>query len=1294
MRSAGRLVVLVLSLFVLLAGSPLWASQYATLVGAVYDQTGAPIPGAKVYLKNPLAGFSQSRVTNADGEYTFNSVAATNAEEGEYYLLSAEMAGFATSEERRITIAVGDARFVLPPIILAPLRAAAAPAPPQVAAPQATAPQPVQQAKQTQPPAPPPAAPPTATQAPVPPTQPEAVTVAPTLTLKATTPQPSEASTVPVELISNTLGGVVDGRAVRTLPLVGRDFIDLALLLPGTYPVEQGSILEGASLVVNGARPTANNFLLDGADDNDYTINQSLPFQIVEAMQEFRVQASTSPAEFGRNGGSQINTISRRGLNTVHGGLFEFHRNSALGADNFFSAYNGGTFDQYASLLQKFGTQGDPFSDPTLAALYNRRKPQVIQNQFGANLGGALKKDKLFGFFNWESFRVANPRPLFEAVPAISLRNSSGGLLDPTAVALYSLYPVPNVPKTAFTDPCALLSCALSANAFFVGESKNSSATDNFLGRVDWRTSDRDSMSFKYNIQRIDQVQGGTLPPTANYPGNGIDVNGRNQSFSYNWVRRLSDRASNEFRFGWNRFRLDALDQDRTIDPASLGPGFQNLNFHNRGLPTVFVGGSLSQVFSVASQYGGGSLLSTLGADLSAPSTRADNVWSWVDNLSYNRGRHNWKFGGEFRHIRLNTLNEALGRGVLTFFSAPLATTSLLSSGETQPVGLPDVGSIARVGSQFGGGFDRYFSTQSLDGFVQDQWRVRPNFTVNYGVRYEVNTAPVESRNRLVNFYPNILGPGQGGLVRAGDTMVWSSFVDSSGNPIPLGKASAAAPRAGFDTDKKNWGPRFGFAWDPWKNGKTAVRGGYAIFFDQQPLELSVNMLYNPPFVQQDFANRTTLFTLPADFTLGTTFGTLGSPGWERIPYSITMRDPHTRTPYAQQFNFSIQQQLGNKALFEVGYVGSISHKLGRLRDLAPCTLDIFFANPLDCVPEPVGNVDPSKNPFLFTSIINQENSSNANFHSLQVRLETRNFHGLQIQAHYEWAKSIDNASSLDPQSFLCLPPISNLLSSLNFINPQSFAEATNISPALSLRPVLPIITTRPRIPQDSANLQGERGLSDFDVRHRAVIDYIYDVPRWERAGRVGQGWQLAGITTLQSGQPYSVFDDFFGLPLRPNLLRPAPTNNNNPEKAIDNANPIGCTVVGVNGCSSTSAFAVNVVGPQGQFAPGNLGRNTFSGPGLVTFDFSVLKNTYLGAGERKNLQFRAEFFNLFNHTNFRQPFSQGGELFADFLSQLSNGSASDGLPCQRCIFYNPFFGQILQARPARVIQFALKFTF
>ena len=589
----------------------------------------------------------------------------------------------------------------------------------------------------------------------------------------------------------------------------------------------------------------------------------------------------------------------------------------------------------------------------------------------------------------------------------------------------------------------------------------------------------------------------------------------------------------------------------------------------------------------------------------------------------------------------------------------------------------------------------RSFSDNSFALYAQDTWRPTPNVSLSYGLRYEVNQAPVEAHNLLVNDYPGACQDPNGSnlvcLIRSGTNQIFNSDGSS------LGTSTFTAPRAGFNTDFNNFGPHLGMAWSPGGTGQTVWRAGFALTYDQQSLEPSVNMLLNPPFVQQTASisllpvqnNPTTLATtFPAGFlTQGeycTSSSSCGSAPkentsyWFPQPYSITARDPKTRTPYVYQYNFGIQEQLGRNAVLGIAYVGSLGRKLPSNLLLGECTGNDFNTEPGKCLP-PLGGLGLTirrQGSELSNSIIYQTNNANSNFNSLQVRLDTRSYHGLTIQAFYQWAHSIDNASSAVAPVFLLSPTAAALMAENVFINADQLAGLNNINPTLSLRPGLPVITTGDVLPNstdNSGNLANQRANSDFDIRQRFVIAYTYAVPPWKQVGLVGKGWQLSGITVVQSGQPYSVYTNFFGAQLRPSPNGPTTTNNSNPNGAIDNGLPAGCNV-GPYVCYGTSAASSFNVQSIPEFTPGSLARNTFYGPGLTNFDFSVVKNTYFG--ESRNLQFRAEFFNLFNTTNLRQPFSQTGQVFgSSFIS-------------------NPFFGLILQARAARQIQFGLKFGF
>jgi len=1272
MKTCTASLLLLLAVLLSTLTQPLYAAtQNGVVTGLILDQSGAPIAGAVVTLVNASIGVSRKQTTDATGTYTFLEVKPTIG-----YVLMASMTGFEPEISSDFDVSVNDLYVSHPPILLTAVRAA------------------VQEAHAATPPQPG-AKPEQATKPSAPPTSPVAqVTTQPPKSTQPAAPRARKPQRQPSMLPdeSTTLSGVVDSDAVHTLPLADRDFIGLALLAPGTSPVEQGSELAGASLVVNGVRANMNNFLLDGADNNDYTINQSLPFQIVEAMQEFRVQASTSTAEFGRNAGAQINVVSRSGSNRLHGTLFGFNRNSALSENNALSTYGGGTFDGFVQAARvsqiDFGNTyftTPVLSDPTLNNLYQKGTYVPLnQNQFGANLGGPIKKNKAFFFFNYEGFRADDPRPLMERVPDMESRSAVncffGATCNPQLQALLNLYPTPNVPtSTVLNANGNPVSNPVSADnsvtpggdidflsgAFYTGRSRNFTNSDNYLGRVDVQLTTASSLSFKYNMQNVDQVQGGQVEQSASYPGSGIDLNGRNQNFSVNYVQNMGSHTVNQARVGWNRFRLGTLPLDHSLDASNY---FQNLNSNNIGLPTILLGGFENTVAPYPS----------LGAPLSAPNSRVDSVYSAGDNFSHKWGRNVFEAGGEFRRNHLDVDNEAAARGLVAINSVQ----------DSLALGNADFASIARVNSSFGNGtFARAFDANAYDWFVQDTWRPRSNVSVNFGLRHEINQAPAEAHNLLVNDYPGTCQDGNGlslvCLIRSGTKQIF----DSAGNP--LGTANFTAPAAGFKTDFKNISPHFGIAASPGATGKTVFRGGFALVFDQQPMEPSVDMLLNPPYVQQTASFLPFGSAFPPGFL--TQSETLSNGDlWFPQPYSITARDPNTRSSYVLQYHLGVQQQLAQKAVLGVEYVGSGGRRLPRNRLLLECTAN-NFTNPnsyLLCLP-PMGTSGPS--PFLSESVISQENRATSSFDSLQARLDTRAFHGFTVHLHYQWSHSIDDASSPTAPVFLLSPTAATLAAAFfetylaaqgfNYrINRDQLAALNNVNPTLSLRAGLPETSTLDSLPNDTtnSNLAAERGNSDFDIRHRFVASYIYDLPSWSRGGRLLNGWQLAGVTVVQTGQPFSVFGNFYGALLRPNLSATPQINNTNPNAAIDNAVPAGCNVtVSCPGTTATSSFDTF---PTFNFMAGSLPRNTFYGPNLINFDFSVLKNTYIREG--KSVQFRAEFFNLFSRTNFGQPFSQTGQFENNPFSGISTN-----VP-------NPFFGQILNARSARQIQFGLKFVF
>ncbi len=530
-----------------------------------------------------------------------------------------------------------------------------------------------------------------------------------------------------------------------------------------------------------------------------------------------------------------------------------------------------------------------------------------------------------------------------------------------------------------------------------------------------------------------------------------------------------------------------------TVDAASVG-----LNTGETGpgtLPRILVPGLLS-----------------FGNPLGFPQGRADTTFQYTDVLTLSRGTHGLKLGVEFRRFWNNNFNSAT-RGEIRFATFPdFLNGNVLRF--TKPTGnaSPDIRAWA------------------LNWFVQDDWKLRRNLTVSLGLRYEFNSVPNEVNDRLVVFDPVTASLKQAGT--SGFSQVYNS-------------------------DKNNFGPRVGFAWDPFGKKKTAIRAAYGIFFDQPVTNMVVNLGFNPPF-------RTTV-----DFDNVTVNNLFGVPGAPR-PVVLSSINRDFTSDYVQQWNLDIQHELFGGTRLEISYVGSKGTHLRLLRDINACAARATGS----CVrPLPA-----------FGRINQDENSSSSNYNALWLTLERRVSRGLLFNLNYAWSKSID-------------------FNSVGSINPQI---------------------------QNPLDLRAERAVSDFDARHRFTFSFVYELPfKLESAPGVARrfvaGWQITGVGTFQSGSPVA-----------PILT----TDRSGTLDLFDRPNLVGDPFATGSGCPQTrvptcwfnpTAFAVP---PIGQF--GNAGRNLLVGPGLANFDLGVFKNNRIG--ERFNMQFRAQFYNLVNHTNFASP--------------------------------------------------------
>jgi hypothetical protein len=722
---------------------------------------------------------------------------------------------------------------------------------------------------------------------------------------------------------SPALGAVIAEQEIRQLPLDGRNFLELALLVPGAAPAASGSagsVRGDFAFNVNGAREDANNFLLDGVYNVDPKLNTFSVKPPVDGVQEFEVLTSTYDAAFGRNAGAQVNVVTKSGTNELHGTAYEFHRNAALDARNFFV----------------------PADQPD---------PKYIRNQFGFSLGGPLRKDRTFLFGDYEGTRAREGVTQVTNVPTLQERNGdfSQSLL-PCPVDPLSRQPLPGcrVPA-AFQNPIGRAIANLyplpnrnDPRANFASSPTGRDRNDLFDVRLDhFLTEDQDArLTVRYSFGDRDLFEPFTGPTFALVPGFGDVVPRRSQNLMISETQVVSPALVNEARLAFNRV-ASAVTQEGGGTSLNRQVGLPELSSNPRdfGLSFITVTG-----------------FSPLGDEFNNPQRSAVNTFQLLDNVSYVRGAHSFKFGADFRAAQQNAFRDVQSRGFITFSSQFPFTGNALAD---LLLGLPALSGGARVDNA------QHLRTQSYNFYVNDSWRATPRLTLSAGLRYELNTPPVDAEDRA-----NVYDPATRALVRVGTNNV---------------------PRGGFEADKNNFAPRVGLAWTLDRAQATVLRAGYGVYYDQSALAPGEALYFNAPF-----------FDLSLFFPLPGLPLTLADPFPRGFPFPLpksalaVQRD--LRTPYVQHWNVNVQRQLGRRRVAEIGYVGSKGAKLLTARDINQPG------------PSPV-SPNPRPNPF-FDDIDVIESRANSNYHALQARLQQRLSGGLSLLASYTFSKSIDDASN------------------------------------------------------------------------------------------------------------------------------------------------------------------------------------------------------------------------------------------------------------------------------------------
>jgi hypothetical protein len=1018
-----------------------------------------------------------------------------------------------------------------------------------------------------------------------------------------------------VDTTSAQLGGTLTSDTIKDIPVNGRDYTKLIYLNPGVAgSPDQISDSPGSfgTFSMNGSRGRANNFLLDGTDmndgfRNDPAINEAGVFGDpatilpIDAIAELSV-ISNYEAEYGRNSGAVINIVTKSGVNQWHGSALEFNRTSSVGgARNFFNTA---------------GSQ-DPFHN----------------NQFGGSLGGPIVKDKTFFYFNYEGQRESGAQAGQSCVPdPRQIQADIGGgtvgingappppALNPVIGALLARNPWPTPNIDVLYDPSDLTlnydtGCPTGNNLATSTRFKN--RVDSLIGKVDHNFNANNLLTGRYYFGDSDQsfpfaqLAGGLLP------GFNTVTPTRVQLVSLSYVKVVNSTQVNETRLGWNRFVEGFFPEDGNFDPLTeIGLNTGVTSPFDFGLPKMSVAG-----FSV------------IGATNSVPRARVDSNWHFVDNYSWKFGRHDVKFGYEFRRTTIALTQDNTFRGRFSFDTL----THFLQ-------GTADGGKIAEGGT-------RRHTVENNHGFyIQDSFRWTPRLTMNYGLRWDYFGVPSERSNLFYRFDPTVDG---GGLNNVGQL---------------------------YDKDFNNFAPRIGFVYDVTGKGRTVIRGGWGLFYDAFAQDIFVGHApYNCAFcpgAAYTGVGPSPIVSSPAS---GTAFDPSTPAFSDFSPLSDFFgASKNLPTPYTQNFNLNLQQQLG-KAVVQVGYVGARGTKLFRFRDinqpgqaaitafdLAQCAANdqtapnCFiggFDGPDDTnfnVPRPFGN--------LF--YVNQEESSaSSTYHALQTSLRMNSWHGVTSAVNFVWSHSIDNAS--DSEDFI--PNASQ--------------------------------------PNNSLAAQLERGNSNFDIRRRFSWNFGYEFPKFDGGwSKLKNGWGINGVLNLQDGQPYQLNYNFEGDYSgsgegfdRPDVVGPI-RYGDGPLGVDLSAFQVPCTFGNstalVNDDGSPTTGDSNCGAGTRHF--GNMGRNILRAPSFKELNFSVFKRTALT--ERVNLQIGADFFNLFNHPNFSNP------NLPNFITDpATNGIVLPGDPAAgRGIGFlpltatgdvgigNPFLG----GGGPRGVQFSAKITF
>jgi hypothetical protein len=1084
---------------------PGWAQMdTGTIGGTVSDATGAVIPGASVKVTNTLTGISFETTTNDVGRYIAPALRVGP------YAVNVEARGFKKAVVTGLTLQVN--QTMVADVTM------------------------------------------------------EVGQVSQVTEVTATPPLLQEQSVV--------LGDVITEKQVKDLPLNGRNFVQLLTLTPGVTPGASSSpqtqpILTSArgttAVQINGQNDLSTNYLLDGIDNNETTIGGIIIFPPVDAIQEFKVQTAASSSDFGRNGGGQVNVTLKSGANELHGNAFEFLRNSALDAKNFF----------------------DPVNQPA---------PPLRLNQFGFTLGGPIRKDRTFFFMDYQGSRVRQGQTLNLTVPTVAMRNGDFSELnrpiyDPASYDATTntrqVFPNAIIPRDRFSRPAVELTAlqypmpqrpTLSANYTFTPN--RPSTTDSADGKIDHQFSRSNNFFARYSFSNFDVGEtffaATVLPSSLLGNKTALDTDPThylNQSLAASDTHMFKPTLINEFRFGYTRFNEFSPNRLNGYKAAELVGihGINNPNIaYTDGLPQIGISG-----------------FSGIGEVSFLPFISVINTFQYIDNLIQVKGSHTLKYGLDVRRRQFNFYQPPAQRGNFSFTGVftnnPAAPANSGSGYADFLLGVPQSSSQeVKVNANTG-----QRSTE-WSFYVADTWRLTPRLTMDMGLRYELTTPRTEVADRQSNFDPSV----PGGAFRVASPSA------------PCGRALRCTDRTGF-------APRLGLAYK--LNNKTVVRSAYGIFYDVTGFNgyqgTIFSLFQNPPFtVGQNIINSATnprnRFEdgFPPVPVVPVVDGLVRPDAVPGYTFSGRLQEYNLRMTYVQNWHFTLEHEPTANLLLGASYVGSKGTRV----------LQNLGIN--DPRPGP-GDVAPRR-PFPgFANINDQSASGSSIYHSLQARVQKRYSQGLTFLGAYTWAKVLADVNGLGGSRA-----------------------------------------------QDFYNRRAERGRTSFDIAHRFVASFNYELPIGAGKPVLGDAkgalqkilgeWQAGGILTLQTGEPFTV-----GLATPVSNTASANRPNRVCSGKLDHPT--------IDRWFDTSCFVTPTI-----YTFGNSGVGILEGPGTKQLDWSVLKR--IPVDEKRYFQFRGEFFNLFNTPQFNNPGTAIGSTSAAIISSAG----------QKVNFL----------RTQRQIQFALKF--